>query len=203
MCRNHKFDCLVNNAGILSPPRYKQTDDGLEYTFQVNFLSHLLINELILRSDSKKQPFLIVSVTSPAYRIADPDLGPGLDSSKYNPIKAYSSSKLYIALMGEYLTLKHNDLEIKNFSFDPGTFRSHIYRMQKKWFRTMYRIGGPLLKDPAMVAGALVRHLENNEIISGLVYSKSGVPKKLPGVSMRKLDKFMQQCFGYLEKLLT
>ena len=37
ICRNHSIGIIVNNAGILSPPGYTETVDGLEYTFQINY----------------------------------------------------------------------------------------------------------------------------------------------------------------------
>ena len=50
ICRDNQFDLVVNNAGVLSPPDFMLTEDGNEYTFQVNFLAHLLINEIIVRN---------------------------------------------------------------------------------------------------------------------------------------------------------
>jgi NAD(P)-dependent dehydrogenase (short-subunit alcohol dehydrogenase family) len=102
ICRNHRFDIVINNAGILSPPDFQLTVNGLEYTFQVNFLSHLMLNEIILRNADPGRSLMIASTVSPVYRIAEKDLSIYTGKSDYKPIKAYSNSKLYLALMCSY-----------------------------------------------------------------------------------------------------
>ena len=109
ICRNHRFDIVVNNAGILSPPDFQLSEDGLEYTFQVNFLSHLMLSEIILMNAEPGRPIMIASTVSPVYRIAEKDLAIYTSKSDYRPIKAYSNSKLYLALMCSYLPGKYPD----------------------------------------------------------------------------------------------
>ena len=59
----------------------------------------------------------IASVTSPVYRFAslNPDIETG--SVDYNPIRSYSSSKLYLAMMCEFLTSRHGRLKYAVFQF--------------------------------------------------------------------------------------
>ena len=45
-----KIDVLINNAGIYKPRGKRDpyiTEDGIERTFQVNFLGHYLLTELL------------------------------------------------------------------------------------------------------------------------------------------------------------
>lgn len=64
ICRNHRFDIVINNAGILSPPDFQLTGDGFEYTFQVNFLSHLMLSEIILTNSEPGRPLMIATTVS-------------------------------------------------------------------------------------------------------------------------------------------
>ncbi len=112
----HQFDIVINNAGVLSPPERTLTNDGIEYTFQVNFLAHLLADEILLRKKGIPA-FRIVTITSPVYKFARIESGNG---NSYRALKAYSDSKLYLALMSRHLAELHSDKNIICFSFNPG-----------------------------------------------------------------------------------
>ena len=55
-------------------------------------------------------------------------------------------------------------MNLNCFSFDPGTFSSGIYRMQKRWFREMYRIAAPFMRSPVKVAKGLAELLLEDNI---------------------------------------
>lgn len=42
------MDLLVNNAGIMAPPRRELTADGFELQFATNFLGHFALTNLLL-----------------------------------------------------------------------------------------------------------------------------------------------------------
>lgn len=174
-----KFDLLINNAGILSPPHYTTTKDSLEYTFQVNFLSHHLLDELIIRNADNKFELMVVSVTSPVYKYVKPDFKMS-DIEKYRSFKAYAESKLYLLLAGEHIHNKYPEKRLIFIGYDPGTFRSGIHRMQKKWFQHLYRIAGPFMRSPAYVAKTLYGILANRICIDGLVYNIKAETKPAP-----------------------
>lgn len=96
--KTHEFDYIIYNAGILSPPDFTTTKDGFEYTFQINFLAHFLVNEIIIRHHAPDKPLRVVAVTSMAYRVAEPDFNYFGDAGNYRAWKAYSGSKLYLFL---------------------------------------------------------------------------------------------------------
>jgi NAD(P)-dependent dehydrogenase (short-subunit alcohol dehydrogenase family) len=186
ICNDHSISLVVNNAGVLSPSAYTETIDGLEYTFQINFLSHLLINEIVLSCSANENPIRIATITSPVRRFAS--ICPvNSGSEDYNPIRAYSSSKLYMALMNEFLAVRHGSENPECFSFDPGTFSSGIYRMQKGWFRGMYRIAAPFMRSPVSVAKVLT------------VYRQ----KSLPGIEKQKRDAFIDSCYKLIDPFLN
>jgi NAD(P)-dependent dehydrogenase (short-subunit alcohol dehydrogenase family) len=199
---DHSPDCVVNNAGILSPPHYTETGDGFEYTFQVNFLAHMLLDEIIMKLTSNRHPLLIVSVTSLAYRIAPFDTGIGKKPEEYRPYRSYPASKLFLAVMTEFLASKHPQQKLKYFSYDPGIFSSRIYRMQKKWFRSLYVIGAHFMRNPSVVAGSLAELLSLNSASNGMIYKRSKDSRSLQDILMPGKAEFMSDCYNLIEKYI-
>jgi NAD(P)-dependent dehydrogenase (short-subunit alcohol dehydrogenase family) len=86
-----RLDVLVNNAGIIARER-KESKDGYELTFAVNYLSHFLLTRLLLPLLKDSVPARIVNVASAGQSPLDFSnlmLGQG-----YDAMKAYSQSKL-------------------------------------------------------------------------------------------------------------
>ncbi len=202
LCRDHNISMIINNAGILSPPSFTTTADGLEYTFQINFLAHLLIDEIILKSSGPERHLLIVSVTSPVYRYAGLNPYVSSGSGDYSAIRSYSSSKLYQAMMHEFLSSYNDQAGLTCFGFDPGTFSSSICRMQKRWFRFMYHVASPFMRTSASVARALADILLNEIPETGMVYDKSKRKRALPEMDGFQKDAFIRKCFGLIDKYL-
>jgi retinol dehydrogenase 12 len=203
ICRNHRFDIVINNAGILSPPDFLLTDDGFEYTFQVNFLSHLILNEIILMNAEPGRPLMIVSTVSPVYRIAEKDLAIYAAKSDYRPIKAYSNSKLYLALMCSYLPRKYPMSEIRSIGFDPGIFSSEIYRMQKEWFRMLYRIAAPFMRSPEKVAIRFGEVIKREDLADGAVYRSGKGKGSLPVAEIKAVNAFWKACDKIIEPYVS
>lgn len=62
--RNHQgLDILVNNAGIAGGPR-RQTPDGFEMHFQVNYLGHFALTGLLLPSLCSRAGSRVVTMSS-------------------------------------------------------------------------------------------------------------------------------------------
>ena len=198
ICDTFNFDLVINNAGILSPPYFIKTDDGYEYTYQVNFLSHLLINEIIIQHHNKIRPLKIAAVTSTAYRIAIPNLKSLQDNNAYRPFKAYSNSKLYLVLMCRHLSVKYHDRKIYFLSFDPGVFSSGIYRMQSELFRKLYKVASPFMKKPTAIARVLSEILTGSNIANGAVYDIKKRIRNLPEIEPSVAMAFWNETFNII-----
>ena len=88
-------DVVINNAGIPGPRVLTTSDDGIELTFQVNYLAGALLTELLLphlAPDAR-----IVNVASATHYSATLDLDDlGYERSPYDSVGAYARSKLAI-----------------------------------------------------------------------------------------------------------
>lgn len=203
LCVDYRFDVIVNNAGVLSPPELILTDDGIEYSFQVNFLSHLLLNEIIVSNTDPGYSLKIAATVSVVYRITGIDKNAYYSSKElYRPFKAYSNSKLYLALMCSWLPKRYPGHDLKCFGFDPGVFSSGIYRMQNKWFRSMYRIAAPFMRDPSNIARAYCDLTERVDLINGAVYKPGRLTGKIPDKEPWKIDSIMEDCYKIIEDYL-
>jgi NAD(P)-dependent dehydrogenase (short-subunit alcohol dehydrogenase family) len=86
-----RLDVLVNNAGMVSRER-RMSEDGVELTFAVNYLSHFLLTGLLMPLLRNSGPARIVNVASAGQSpidFSDPML-----ERDYDAMRAYSQSKL-------------------------------------------------------------------------------------------------------------
>jgi NAD(P)-dependent dehydrogenase (short-subunit alcohol dehydrogenase family) len=90
---NTKLDLLINNAGVMAPPR-TLTTDGLELQFGTNHLGHFALTGRLLGLMSANPGARVVNVSSGAHRrgkIAFDDLQ---GERSYGRWSAYGQSKL-------------------------------------------------------------------------------------------------------------
>ena len=86
-----RLDVLVNNAGVISSER-KESEDGYELTFEVNYLSHFLLTRLLLPLLKDSAPARIVNVASAGQ--SPIDFSNLMLERGYDAMKAYTQSKL-------------------------------------------------------------------------------------------------------------
>jgi len=86
---------LVNNAGLMSPPRHQQTQDGFELQFGTNHLGHFAFTGLLLEQMLPVPGSRVVTVSSLAHRIrARINFGDLQGERSYSRVGAYGQSKL-------------------------------------------------------------------------------------------------------------
>jgi short-subunit dehydrogenase len=192
------FDIVINNAGVLGPSKFETTKDGLEYTFQVNYLSHLLIDAMILTRKVDSDPLILVSITSPVYRYYTPCFE-SRSEKNFNSFRSYSESKIYLLLIGGFLAEKYPEKTLTYFSFNPGIFRSGISRLKKSWFKKMYRIGSPLMRDPSKVALKLKEIIQQEKIINGAIYRGKNRFEMPKNIDKKAVESFMEKCYDLIE----
>ena len=85
---------LVNNAGLMTPPRYRQTEDGFELQFGTNHLGHFALTGRLLPALLAAPAPRVVTVSSIAHHQGRADVVEGNPAERYNPAAAYGNSKL-------------------------------------------------------------------------------------------------------------
>ena len=91
LAEEERLDALVNNAGVIVPDR-KESEDGYELTFAVNYLSHFLLTSLLLPLLRNSAPARIVNVASAGQ--SPIDFANVMLEHGYDVMRAYSQSKL-------------------------------------------------------------------------------------------------------------
>ncbi|MGX7680992.1 SDR family NAD(P)-dependent oxidoreductase [Jatrophihabitans sp. DSM 45814] len=94
------LDVLVNNAGVMAPPKWRPTEDGYELQFGTNHLGHYALTGHLLAQLLSANAPRVVTVASLAHRGGDAGVLFGNPADGYRPRKAYSNSKLANLLFG-------------------------------------------------------------------------------------------------------
>ncbi len=88
------LDLLVNNAGVMTPPKYRETPEGHELQFGTNHLGHFALTGLLLPALLKSDSPRVVTVASIAHHRGDESVLEGNPEATYEPQKTYGNSKL-------------------------------------------------------------------------------------------------------------
>ncbi|MFM0014602.1 SDR family oxidoreductase [Paraburkholderia sediminicola] len=89
------LDLLINNAGVMMPPKRQTTLDGFELQFGTNYLGHFALTERLLPIlHAGRQP-RVVNLSSVAHRTGGAIHFDDLQSQRgYKPWSSYAQSKL-------------------------------------------------------------------------------------------------------------
>jgi NAD(P)-dependent dehydrogenase (short-subunit alcohol dehydrogenase family) len=93
------LDVLVNNAGVMMPPR-SLTGDGFELQFGTNHLGHFALTGLLIGTLAKSTDPRVVTVTSLEHRPGRIDFDDLTSEREYEPRTAYQRSKFANAVFG-------------------------------------------------------------------------------------------------------
>lgn len=196
LATEERLDILINNAGIMSCPKW-QTEDGFEMQFGVNHLGHFLLTNCLLDLLKKSSPSRIVNVSSLAHergQIYFDDINQDKD---YQPWKSYGQSKLANVLFTRELAKRLQGTGVTTYSLHPGVIRTelgrHFWPKIPLWKRVVYSPLMFLIKSPTEGAQttiycAVEESLQNE---SGLYYSdcalKTAAPQGLDDEAAKKL----------------
>ena len=88
------LDLLVNNAGVMYPPKWRPTADGFELQFGTNHLGHFALTGLLLPALLAAPEPRVTTVASLAHRYGDERVLEGNPAEGYDPRTSYGQSKL-------------------------------------------------------------------------------------------------------------
>ncbi len=88
------LDLLVNNAGVMTPPRHRTTADGFELQFGTNHLGHFALTGLLMPHLLAAPAPRVTTVSSIAHHRGDGTVLDGNPAKGYDAQAAYGRSKL-------------------------------------------------------------------------------------------------------------
>jgi len=87
-------DLLINNAGVMTPPRYRETVDGFELQYGTNHLGHVALAARLLPRLLATSAPRVVAVASIAHHAGSDAVLEGNPEATYSPNPAYGNTKL-------------------------------------------------------------------------------------------------------------
>ncbi|MBD2859539.1 SDR family NAD(P)-dependent oxidoreductase [Spongiibacter sp. KMU-158] len=191
-----KLDCLINNAGLMTPP-LGHTTQGFESQMGVNHLGHFaLVGQLIdkIIADGTR----VVVVASLAHKGGQIDWDDLHAANGYNAMKRYQASKLANLLFGMELErrLRTQNTEAKCVFSHPGVAATELMRHMPKALQVIATPAvSTIFNSPAQ--GAWPSLLAATEDVEGGSYwgpqgifesrGKAG-PAKIAGRALKKDD---------------
>jgi NAD(P)-dependent dehydrogenase (short-subunit alcohol dehydrogenase family) len=154
------LDMLINNAGVMAPPRPATTADGFELQFGTNHIGHYILTGLLLPSLLRTAAPRVVTVASIAHFGGQADVVDANAGEPYRPQKAYSNSKLANLLFADELQRRAsaNRTALVSTAAHPGVSATGLVQdRQGMGANPLYRLAGPVvlkLFTQSAVAGA-------------------------------------------------
>jgi NAD(P)-dependent dehydrogenase (short-subunit alcohol dehydrogenase family) len=132
--KKENIDLLVNNAGVMAPPRRMETAQGWELQFGTNHVGHHFLTRLLL--PSMAEGGRIVTLASTAHTMGTlnfDNLNYDKDRPKrrmYTGWNAYGQSKLANILFAKGLNdkLKDSGSTIQSVSLHPGVISTNLWK---------------------------------------------------------------------------
>ena len=115
-------DLLINNAGVMAPPKPARTADGYELQFGTNHLGHFVLTGLLLPRLIDAPSGRVVTVASVAHFGGTEAVLEGNVGDGYHPQHTYSNSKLANVLFALELhrQLSARDMKVTSVAAHPG-----------------------------------------------------------------------------------
>lgn len=156
--RHSRLDLLINNAGVMAPPR-RTSAQGHEWQLAVNHLGHMALTLGVLPLMASSPAPRVVTVTSGAQyfgRIRWDDLN---WSQRYDRYGAYAQSKLANVMFALELDsrLRQGNSPVQSLAAHPGLAKTNLQPTAlasagQPLEALSYQLMGPLFQSPAMGA---------------------------------------------------
>jgi NAD(P)-dependent dehydrogenase (short-subunit alcohol dehydrogenase family) len=97
------LDLLINNAGVMNPPQYRETEDGHELMFGTNHLGHFALTGRLLPALAESSAPRVVTIASIAHFGGTDKVLDANPAENYKPEPYYGNSKLANVLFAREL----------------------------------------------------------------------------------------------------
>jgi NAD(P)-dependent dehydrogenase (short-subunit alcohol dehydrogenase family) len=128
---------LINNAGVMAPPKRLETADGFELQFGTNVLGHFALTGLMLPSliraaaaDGSTERPRIVTLASIAHKRGRIDFDDLQSMQRYSPMQSYQQSKLADLMFAFALNsrLRAAGSAVMSVAAHPGVANTNLFR---------------------------------------------------------------------------
>lgn len=122
-----RLDILINNAGVMTPPKRLETKDKFELQFGTNYLSHFALTGHLLPL-LKKSKGRVISLSSVAARNGKINFEDLQANNQYDPMQVYAQSKI-ACLMFAFELQRLSDKKnwgITSIATHPGVSRTEL-----------------------------------------------------------------------------
>jgi NAD(P)-dependent dehydrogenase (short-subunit alcohol dehydrogenase family) len=137
VARGLGLDLLINNAGVMTPPKRLETKDGFELQFGTNVLGHFALTGLLLpeleragaKAKSEVERPRVVTIASIAHKKGQIHFDDLQWKKTYSPMGAYQQSKLGDVMFALELErrLVARDSAVMSLAAHPGVSQTQLF----------------------------------------------------------------------------
>jgi NAD(P)-dependent dehydrogenase (short-subunit alcohol dehydrogenase family) len=136
LAQHRPLHILINNAGVMAPPKRLETADGFELQFGTNVLGHFALTSLLMpalnqaAAESPERP-RIVTIASIAHKRGQLNFDDLQSIKSYGPMRAYQQSKLadlmFAFELGRRLSAANSP--IMSIAAHPGVANTNLFQV--------------------------------------------------------------------------
>jgi NAD(P)-dependent dehydrogenase (short-subunit alcohol dehydrogenase family) len=135
LAKHRPMHILINNAGVMTPPKRLQTADGFELQFGTNVLGHFALSALLMpalemaAAESGERP-RVVTIASIAHKRGQLDFDDLQSTRSYGPMRAYQQSKLADLMFTFELDrrLRAASSRVMSVAAHPGVAQTNLFQ---------------------------------------------------------------------------
>jgi NAD(P)-dependent dehydrogenase (short-subunit alcohol dehydrogenase family) len=175
---------LINNAGAAFPGR-RETVDGLEMTFAVNYLAPFLLTNLLLDVLKAGAPARIVNVSSGSHEAGYIKLDNLQSKNPYRSMRVYGQSKLALVLFTYELARRLEGTGVTVNCLHPGFVATNFGQSDVgPAFRLLVKLIGSFGTSPQEGAKTSI-YLASSPKVEGVTgkYFVKSIPKRSAAIS--------------------
>jgi NAD(P)-dependent dehydrogenase (short-subunit alcohol dehydrogenase family) len=135
LAQRRPLHVLINNAGVMTPPKRLQTADGFELQFGTNVLGHFALTALLMpalelaAAKSSDRP-RVVTIASIAHKRGQINFDDLQSTKSYGPMRAYQQSKLANLMFTFELNrrLRSAHSPVMSVAAHPGVAQTNLFQ---------------------------------------------------------------------------
>lgn len=198
--KHKRIDSLIHNAGIWNF-HFRETEDGIEETLQVNLLSALLITHQLIDLLSQSSDARVVFTTSGLHQ-GKINFNNIEFRKRFSGFKCYRQSKLGVILITRLLARSLNNHDIAVYCQHPGMIRTNLARDANWFIQKMFK----LFTKPVEEGNNTLRYLietPRKNLRSGEYYAEKKIMRITPeSYDLTMANRLLQVSRNYLKPWL-